>query len=273
MTRRLRLSLHNIRKPFQFLPLLVLALFAHTATMAGERAEVGVVVIHGKWDSPNGHASGLASYLSREGFLVATPEMPWSGKRQYDKGVDGMLAELDKATEELRAKGARKIVLAGHSQGAAGGLCYASQRSVNGVVLIAAGGHPQSKTFISQYQSSVSEAKTLVAQGKSDAQVSFSDLNTGNRSRSLRTSARILLDYFDPEGPFNTFDNAEKIKPGTAVLVVIPGRETEGLKKMADSVKNKFPGEVKASRIEVDADHMNAPDAAKSAVRDWLLAL
>ena len=263
----------NSCKPLQLVSLLLLALFAHTVTMAGERAEVGVVVIHGKWDAPNGHASGLANYLSREGFLVATPEMPWSGKRQYDRGVDGMLAELDKATEELRAKGARKIVLAGHSQGAAGGLYYASQRSINGVVLIAAGGHPQSKTFISQYQNSVSEAKTLVAQGKSDTLVSFSDLNTGNRSRNMRTSARILLDYFDPEGPFNTYDNAEKIKPGTAVLVVIPSRETEGLKKMADSVKQKLPSEVKASQIEVDADHLGAPDAAKSAIRDWMLAL
>jgi len=267
------LNKHNIRKPLQLVSLLLLALFAHTVSMAGERADVGVVVIHGKWDAPNGHASGLANYLSREGFLVATPEMPWSGTRQYDKGVDGMLAELDKATEELRAKGARKIVLAGHSQGAAGGLYYASQRSINGVVLIAAGGHPQSKVFISHYEKSVSEAKTLVSQGKSDAKLSFSDLNTGNRSRNMRTSARILLDYFDPEGPFNTYDNAEKIKPGTAVLVVIPGRETEGLKMMAESIKNKLPGEVKASRIEVDADHLGAPDAAKSAIRDWLLTL
>ena len=252
---------------------MLLALFAHTVTMAGERAEVGVVVIHGKWDMPHGHSSGLANYLSHEGFLVATPEMPWSGNRQYDKGVDGLLAELDKVTDELRAKGAKKIVLAGHSQGAAGGLYYASQRSLSGVVLIAAGGHPQSKVFMSHYQTSVSEAKTLVAQGKSDAMVSFSDLNTGNRSRTMRSTARIFLDYFDPEGPFNTFDNAEKIKPGTAVLVVIPGRETEWLKSMADKVLKKLPGAVKASRTEVDADHLGAPDAAKSAIRDWLLAL
>jgi len=264
---------HKIRKPLQLVSLLLLALFAHTVTMAGERAEVGVVVLHGKWGTPTGLTSGLANYLSHEGFLVATPEMAWSDKRQYDSGVDGMLAELDKAAEELRAKGAKKIVLAGHSQGAAAGLYYASQRSINGVVLIAAGGHPQSKVFMPHYEKSVNEAKTLVAQDKGDALVSFNDLNTGNRSRNMRTSARILLDYFDPEGPFNTFHNAEKTKPGTAVLVVIPVRETEGLKKMADSVKKKFPGEVKASQIEVDADHLGAPDAAKSAIRDWLLAL
>jgi pimeloyl-ACP methyl ester carboxylesterase len=265
--------MQNKRKPLQLVSLLLLALFAHTVAMSGERSEVGVVVIHGKWDSPNGHSMGLANYLSREGFPVATPEMPWSGKRQYDKGVDGMLAELDKATEELRAKGAKKIVLVGHSQGAAAGLNYASQRSVNGVVLIAAGGHPQSKVFMPHYQASVSEAKTLVAQGKGDTMVSFSDLNTGNRSRSMRCSARIFLDYFDPEGPFNTFDNAQKIKPGTAVLVIIPSRESEGLKTMADTIMKKIPGEAKASRTEVDADHLGAPDAAKSAIRDWLLAL
>ena len=42
---------------------------------------------------------------------------------------------------------------------------------------------------------------------------------------------------------------------------------------VADSVRKKFPSEVKASRIEVDADHMSAPDAAKSAIRDWLLTI
>ncbi len=265
--------MRNIRKPLQLVSVMLLALFAQTAAMSGERDEVGVVVMHGKWGMPNGLTSGLASYLSHEGFLVATPEMPWSGKRQYDSGVDGMLAELDKVASGLRARGAKKIVLAGHSQGAVAGLYYASQRSINGVALIAAGGHPQNKGFVSHYQKSVSEARKLVARGKGDAPFSFSDLNTGNRTRNLRTSARIFLDYFDPEGPFNTYHNAEKLKPGTAVLVVIPNRETDGLKRIADSVMKKFPGEAKASRIEVDADHKSAPDAAKAAIRDWLLAL
>ena len=81
------------------------------------------------------------------------------------------------------------------------------------------------------------------------------DPNIGNRTRSLRTSARTFLDYFDPAGPLNSVANAKKVKPGTAVLVVIPGRETEGLKRIADKIRDTLPATTKSTWIEVDADH------------------
>ena len=46
-----------------------------------EPGPVGVVVMHGKWDKPNGHVSDFASAMERAGLLVVTPEMPWSGRR------------------------------------------------------------------------------------------------------------------------------------------------------------------------------------------------
>lgn len=236
-------------------------------------ADIGVVVVHGKWDSPQGHAQGLANYLAREGFQVVSPEMPWSGQRGYDKGAAAILAELDAAIDQLKVKGAKKIVLAGHSQGAIGALYYGTQRSVDGIALIAAGGHPQSQVYIPHYAPYVATAKRLVEEGKGNETVSFVDLNTGNRTRSLRTSARSLLDYFDPEGPLNSAANAKKVKPGTAVLVVIPERDTEGLKRIAEKIRDQLPGTRPSTRVEVDADHLGAPDATKSVLRNWMLSL
>lgn len=213
---------------------------------------------------------GLANHLAREGFHVVSPEMPWSDQRRYDQGTDAILAELDKAVESLRTEGAKMIVLAGHSLGAIGVLYYATQRTVDGIALIAASGHPQSQAFIPHYAPYVAAAKRLVEEGRGDEAVSFVDLNTGNRTRDLRTSARTLLDYFDPAGPLNSIANAKKINPGTAVLIVIPTRESEGLKRIADMIRDKMPATTKSIRVEVDADHLGAPDAAKSALRNWM---
>lgn len=261
-----------LRKLVRYALLLVLGAPLALA-QAATPADIGVVVVHGKWDRPQGHVQGLANYLAHEGFAVVTPEMPWSGERGYDKGAAAILAELDTAIDQLKAKGARKVVLAGHSQGAIGALYCATQRTVDGIALIAAGGHPQAQTFIPHYAPYVATAKHLVEEGKGDEAVAFVDLNTGNRKRNLRTSARTLLDYFDPEGPLNSVANAKKVKPGTAVLVVIPERETEGLKRIAEKIRDQLPATTKSTRVAVDADHLGAPDAAKSVLRNWMLDL
>lgn len=240
------------------------------AAAATERKEIGVVVLHGKWDAPSGHVSDFANYLRREGFQVAVPEMPWSGRRAYDQGVAAMVATVDQAVAELNKAGAKKIFVAGHSQGAAGALYYASQQQVNGIILIAAGGHAQSKTFIPNYAQSVAEAKALVAQGKGADKVSFVDLNTGNRTRRIQAPAQSVVDYFDPDGPFNTYRSAARIKPDTAVLILIPSRESEGLRRIASTIHDKLPASAKSTVAEINAEHMDAPDAAKPAVRDWL---
>jgi pimeloyl-ACP methyl ester carboxylesterase len=252
--------------------LLILLSLAGGTASALEKSDIGVVVLHGKWDSPDGHVSGLADYLRREGFRVTRPEMSWSGRRGYDQGVEGMVAEIDQAVEELRKAGAKKIYVAGHSQGAAGALYYAGRQPVSGIALIAAGGHAQGKVFVPHYAPYVAEAKNRIAQGKGAERMPFVDLNTGGRTRRLDAPAQSVADYFDTEGPFNTFLSAARVKPDTAVLLLIPRQETEGLKRLADQIKDKLPEGTRAQSREIDADHLHAPDASKAAIRDWLLA-
>lgn len=234
--------------------------------------KIGVVVLHGKWGSPDGHTRGLANQLEANGFLVANPEMPWSGQRSYDKGAAAFVAEIDAAVAGLRAKGAKKIAVVGHSQGAVAALRYATQRPVDGVALIAPGGHPQNDLFLSNYAEAVAEARALVGQGKAEASVTFNDLN-GKRNRSLQAPAQSVLDYFDPDGPMNSYANAAHVRPGTAVLLVAPARESKTLKQMGHSTYEKLAPAAKSSQVEVDADHIKAPDAAKMAITDWLRGL
>ena len=95
-------------KPSRWLFAFVLLIGVGLSINASAADKIGVVVLHGKWGSPDGHTSGLANFLAGEGFLVASPEMPWSGRRTYDKGADAFVTEIDAAAAELRAKGAKK---------------------------------------------------------------------------------------------------------------------------------------------------------------------
>ena len=260
-------------KPSRWLFALILLVGVGLSANAPAADKIGVVVLHGKWDSPDGHTRGLANYLGHEEFLVTSPEMPWSGRRAYDKGAAAFVAEIDAAIDDLRAKGAGKIAILGHSQGASATLYYATLHRVNGIALIALGGQAQSRVFQEAYVASVAEAQRLVEQGKADEVMPFTDLNTGDRKLSLRAPARSVLDYFGPEGPMNSFKNAAGVKPGTAVLMVAPTRESEGLKRMGRLTYEKLAPETKSSQVEVNADHLKAPDAAKTLVADWLRGL
>lgn len=258
-------------KAFFFVMAIVAALIGAPSESAAQK--VGVVVLHGRWDSPRGWALGLAHYLEREGHLVANPEMPWSGSRSYDKGAAAFVSEIDAAVADLRAKGAAKVAIAGHSQGALAALYYATQREVSGIALIAPGGYAQGKLFLEHYGATVAEARRLAAEGRHGDSISFVDLNTGNRTRRVRAPAASVLDYFDPDGPMNSFRIASQVKPGTAVLWIAPRQESEGLKRLSELTFEGLPAQVTRSRVDVAADHLNAPDAAKQALVEWLKGL
>ena len=93
---------------------------------------IGIVIMHGKGGSPNRHVSDLASGLESKNYLVANLEMPWSGRRDYDADVAKTEQEVTAALEALRSKGAKKVFVAGHSQGGVFALYYASKHPLDG---------------------------------------------------------------------------------------------------------------------------------------------
>ena len=100
---------------------LIMALVGHIAPAAGD--DLGVVLLHGKGGSPSGYVRELAFALQSKGHLVSAPTMPWAQNRIYDASFDEAMYEIDRAIDSLRQKGAKFVVVAGHSLGANAALC------------------------------------------------------------------------------------------------------------------------------------------------------
>jgi len=258
-----------IRLKWLYLILALVGVGVTTVAPASDPA-VGVVLLHGKWDTANSHVSGLATYLRREGFLVKNPEMPWSGQREYDKDFDAAMTEIDEAVAALRKEGATKIVVGGHSMGANAALHYAGRTKVDGLLVMAPGHFAEGKKTQELVESSVAKAREMVAAGKGSDAARFEDFNTGGRRKSVKCPAGSYLSYFDPAGPMNAHKNAAAVKPDTPVLWIVGTKEESGPKTIGSAVHGLLPANAASKSVEVNADHLNTPDAAKAEVKDWL---
>lgn len=241
--------------------------------LGAETPEIGVVVLHGKWDRPGGYVIDFSSAMERAGYLVRTPEMTWSGRRSYDAGVAAMEAEIDAAVEQLRRQGARMIIVAGHSFGAAGAVRYATKHKVDGVIALAPGHYPEGKYFTGVTADSRRKAEAMVEAGQADESGWFDDPNSGGRLKQVRMTARTYLDFFDPAGPMNFGNNAAAILPGSAVLWIVGQSEENGLKAMAGQVFGRLPEGLSARQVTVPGGHLETPGNAAGVALDWIRAL
>lgn len=246
---------------------------AVASVAAQDNPKIGIVFLHGKWGAPDRLITPLASALREDGYLVNTPEMPWSGAREYDKDMEQAMAEVDDAVAELRRRGATRIVVGGHSMGGAGALHYAGRKKVDGLLIVALGHYPDAPKIREVTGGSVERAREMVGAGKGDERARFEDFNTGNKRKSVTSPARSYLSYFDPRGPMNSDLNAARVQPGTTVLWVTPANEEPGPRRNADMAKDKLPGSVILKTVEVDANHVKAPAAAVKEVGAWLKTL
>lgn len=230
----------------------------------------GVVVIHGKWGHPGGLGTGpFAAALRSAGFVVDEPEMPWSGQRLYDRSFDDAMAEIDAAVTRLRAAGAKKIVIAGHSLGGSAALHYATLgRPIDAVVLIAPAPMPEGLFYRRQLADGLARARQMVAAGHGDDTADFTDLNSGDRSRVLRVKAAIYLSYNSADGPASMAGNAARLER-VPLLWIAP--RFDPLTPVIDRlIWPKIQAETPATRIEVIADHMQSPITGRQAVIDWM---
>lgn len=264
-------------KPCRRLTSLILLLCAGLLlappTTRGEE-KIGLVLMHGKLSDPNAPFRWISPHLEREGILVETPEMPWSKHREFDRSYDEATAEIDAAVKKLRTQGATKIVIGGHSLGAAAALIYVARRPADAVLLLALGHSPQTSVLQERFAESVARARQRMAAGKGDEKDKFDDFDSSKKppAYAVRTTARIYLSYFDPEGPANTMKSAVAVPSGVPVLWVTGTRENPGLKSYGEKLYAAIPSQAK-KYLEVDAGHIDTPSAAKEAVADWLKAL
>jgi pimeloyl-ACP methyl ester carboxylesterase len=255
-------------KRFYSVLLWVFACCAHAA-----ESGIGVIITHGKWGSPEQHVAELAAGLQKSGYLVATPDMPWSRRRNYDKGVEDADAQIDAEIAKLKERGASQVVLIGHSLGAAHALHYAGRSPVDGIVALAPGHRPEAPRFARQYADDLKRARELVAAGKNSEAVTFTDLNTGNRRARTTASAAAFVSYFDPAGPLNMGRNVAEIKASTPVLWIEPTREEQPLRDGLMALYRKLPANPRTRLAEPESGHLDAPAASVGVVVQWLRTL
>lgn len=243
------------------------SLFTHSALAD---AKIGVVIMHGKGGGPNRHVDVLAKTLTERGFKVANLEMPWSGSRQYDADTAAAVTEIDKALDALRASGAQKLFVGGHSQGAGFAMHYGATHKVAGVVAIAPGGDPASKLLEPLYSSMVSKARDLIDEGKGDEKTAFNDYEGRSRVIPLLTTPKNYFSWFNPDSAMSYSKSAANISSDIPVLWIVPTQEKPGLKKYNVGVYDKISRHSLTKLEEPDADHYAAPTVAIDLVAQWM---
>jgi pimeloyl-ACP methyl ester carboxylesterase len=250
------------------------AVFFSAPIQPAQADGLGVVLMHGKWgmSSPKSPIGKLASALDDAGFLVVTPEMPWSGDRLYDKDFQGAMAEIDEAVAELKSKGAAKIVVGGHSFGSNAGLAYGARREgLAGILAIAPGHVPDAPRWRDHFAPSVAKAREMIAAGKGDDTLEFVDMNQG-RKKTLERKAKVIASWFDPEGDAVMPLNAAKLKPNTPLMWIIG--EDDGLSKRGPGYAfDKAPANPKSLYKVVGGGHGATPNIGKDDIIAWLKTL
>lgn len=191
--------------------LTLLALFLLPVSAGGQ--SIGVVLMHGKWGSPQGPLQPVESALRGAGYKVIAREMAWSERRAYDQSLDETMADIDRQIAELKAAGAARIVVGGQSFGANMALAYGARHpDVVGVMALAPGHLPERFVRNPKVGESLLKARTLIAEGKAQQFANFEDINQG-RTRQVSAKPAVYLSYFDPDGEAVMPRNAPSLGP------------------------------------------------------------
>ena len=250
--------------------LLLLALsIAPPLRAAATAQEIGVVIMHGKGGNPGRLVNLLADALEKEGFLVANIEMPWSFKRHYDIELDAAVGEVTRALDAMRAKGAKKLFVSGHSQGGIFALLYGGRHKVDGVAVIVPGGAVDSMVYLNAVGGHVARARQMIAEGRGGEKAEFADYEGSRGTSPLTTTASSYLSWFDPNGAHTALVFA-RVMPGVPVLYVTATRDYPGLLKFRQQHFGAIPPHPLKRMPEVDSDHLNAPAAAAPEVVRWV---
>jgi pimeloyl-ACP methyl ester carboxylesterase len=240
------------------------------AAAAGTTPTVGVVVMHGKGGSPQRYMPELVAVLEEKGYLVANIEMPWSGRRDYDVDVRAAEQEAAAALAGLRARGAQRLFVAGHSMGGLFALYLGGRLAVDGVVAIAPGGDTSGAVVRERLGTAVTEARMLVAAGKGSEKARLLDFEGSRGAYPVSVAPAVYLNWFDPDGAMNGMNAAQNMNPKVPVLYVAPTNDYPGLRKVKQAMYDALPQNPLNRLCEPAADHLHAPAAASGEVARWI---
>lgn len=259
-------------KPIRLFALwLVAAAFFPAAPVHAEGPQIGIVIMHGKGGSPNKFVNGLASALESKGMLVANLEMPWSKQREYDVPTETAEQEILAALAGLKARGAQKLFVAGHSQGGAFALHFGGRHPVDGIIGMAPGGNVATSFYIGKISGSLGEARARVADGKGKEKARLEDFEGGKGSYPIEVTPENYLSWFDAAGAMNMDKAAQNVK--VPVLWLVAARDYPSLRKANFPMFRSFPPNPLHKLAEPDADHLGTPAASVDLIVDWTAAV
>lgn len=237
-------------------------------TLAAAPNDIGVVLMHGKQGAPDRAIANLAARLQNAGYRVDRPEMCYSGRRIYDLAYQDCFRDIDAAIARLRAAGARRIVVAGLSQGGNMAIAYgATHDGLAGVIGLAPAGDASTMSRNPVIAAAIHQAQSAANQA---APMSFADINTGRPPFTVTTTPAIYLSFHAPGSLADLTATTPKLR---APLLWVAGDD--------DPTQRTGPGHAFAlapasplNRYEtVNSGHMGTPDAAVDLVLAWLAVL
>ncbi len=215
------------------------------------------------------------SALEDEGALIAEPEMPWSFNRRYGATYEQAMGEIEAAVAGLKAKGATRIVIIGHSLGANAAIGYAARHpDLAGVVAIAPGHLPDQDNMRSFVADAVERAKKLIAAGQGNVPQTFPDMAQGIPLSATATPT-VYLSMFDPDGPAVIPKNAAIIgaSPRPVPLLWVVGKLDPIDRRGPDYAFTAAAKNPKSKYVEVFAGHLTTPLVARKQVVEWINSL
>jgi pimeloyl-ACP methyl ester carboxylesterase len=231
--------------------------------------ETALVLMHGKWGAP---PAPLAADFAAERFHVVSPEMPWSGARNYDVTYEEALKQLQATVAGLRASGYRRVFIGGQSFGANGALAYAAvYGDVDGVLLFAPGHNPDIDRN-GQPRGMIADARSAIAAGRPHETVAFVDYNDGNRSRALQLRADAYVSFFADDGLANMRLSASRVPRPIPVLCVM-GNGDYVTRQGSGYFFDRLPRHPKSQYLVSRAAHREVPRASYPLALDWINGL
>jgi pimeloyl-ACP methyl ester carboxylesterase len=258
--------------------LLIMCLFMSAAAMPalaqGQRLEgVGVLLLHGKRAEPPDNLVGLQRALEAAGARVLVPEMSWSGRRSLSGTFEQAMTDIDEQVAQLRAQGARRIVIGGHGMGGNAALGYAARRRNLMAVMIVGPGHTPDRGALRRGAAAdVERARRMIRAGGSDAVASFFD-NYQGRPQPITTTANAYFSWFDPNGVAIMPRNARALRINPLPFLYLIGTRDPIFplgSGYAFDIGNRNPS---SRYISVPADRRGTPDAGAREVVSWLSGL
>ncbi|MEY4713049.1 MAG: hypothetical protein RIS88_2499 [Pseudomonadota bacterium] len=258
---------------------LVAVLPAQVAASPTEGEKIGVVLLHGK----QGHTprdqtlTQVAAAMSAAGMIVIAPEMAWSFNRLMDRHWSQAIDEIKTHVEQLKLRGAQRIVLAGQSLGSPAVMSYAARYgAVDALALISPGhtpryfyeGIPFAPRRIWVLKESVDKARDLKHKGLGSQRTSFLDINVGG-TFTVWASPDIFLSYMDPDSDAEMSTTAPKIPAQTPVLWLM-GKKDFLVAEGKAYVYDKLPINPKSKYIEVEGGHFDAGGKNADLIVQWI---